>query len=141
MMEQSLESYLEKYFKYTSFREGQAEIIQHVLKKEDVLAVLPTGSGKSICYQLPAMMGEDHVVVISPLLSLMTDQVKQLKATGFKKVAAINSMLSWNEKKQILDHIENFKLIYLSPEMLQSKIIFNNLYSLSITFIVIYYSL
>jgi len=108
MMEQSLESYLEKYFKYTSFREGQAEIIQHVLKKEDVLAVLPTGSGKSICYQLPAMMGEDHVVVISPLLSLMTDQVKQLKATGFKKVAAINSMLFLIPRKHTINRCDWF---------------------------------
>lgn len=134
---EQLEKNLAKFFGYHTFREGQAEIIQQVLNKQHVLAVLPTGSGKSVCYQLPAMTGEEHVIVISPLLSLMSDQVKQVKATGFKKVAAINSLLTLKEKRRILSAIKYYKLIYLSPEMLQSKEVIHALSALSVKLLVI----
>src|SRR5699024_2700327 len=89
-----LEKQLRKYFKLTTFRPGQKEIIQDVLDGKDVLGVLPTGSGKSLCYQLPARVMDGLTIVVSPLISLMMDQVKQLKARQFKDVVAINSFRS-----------------------------------------------
>ena len=82
MEDTKLETYLKHYFGYSEFRQGQKPIIEAVLAKQNVFAVLPTGTGKSICYQLPAMLGKGTVLVISPLLSLMTDQVKELKSQG-----------------------------------------------------------
>ncbi|WP_208588117.1 RecQ family ATP-dependent DNA helicase [Gracilibacillus suaedae] len=137
MPESQLEQHLQTHFGFSHFRAGQKEIIEAVLKKRNVFAVLPTGTGKSICYQLPAMMLSGTVIVVSPLLSLMTDQVKQLKATGFKRVAALNSMLSYQEKEILLQQIDSYQLLYLSPEMLQSKRILSRLKSLKVSLFVV----
>ncbi|MGP4041368.1 RecQ family ATP-dependent DNA helicase [Gracilibacillus sp. D59] len=137
MSKPQLEQYLQTYFGFSTFRPGQKDIIDAVLNKRNVFAVLPTGTGKSICYQLPAMLLSGTVIVVSPLLSLMTDQVKQLKATGFKKVAALNSMLSYQEREMLLQEIDSYKLLYLSPEMLQSKRILSRIQSLKISLFVI----
>ncbi|WP_163582768.1 RecQ family ATP-dependent DNA helicase [Gracilibacillus saliphilus] len=137
MSESQLEQYLHAHFGFSTFRTGQKEIIEAVLKKRNVFAVLPTGTGKSICYQLPAMMSSGTVIVVSPLLSLMTDQVKQLKATGFKKVAALNSMLSYQEREILIQQMDSYQLLYLSPEMLQSKRILTRIKSLKISLFVI----
>ncbi|MGN8647098.1 RecQ family ATP-dependent DNA helicase [Gracilibacillus sp. HCP3S3_G5_1] len=137
MSEKQLEHYLQAYFGYSTFRQGQKNIIEAVLKKRNVFAVLPTGTGKSICYQLPAMLLTGTVLVISPLLSLMTDQVKQLRATGFKKVAALNSMLSYQERETLVQELASYKLIYLSPEMLQNKRILDRITSLKISLFVV----
>ncbi|GAE91332.1 ATP-dependent DNA helicase [Gracilibacillus boraciitolerans JCM 21714] len=137
MTNYSIEDSLYFYFGYKSFRKGQREIIEAVLNDKNVFAILPTGSGKSICYQLPAIMNSGMVIVISPLLSLMTDQVKQLRATGFKKVAALNSMISWKEKENTIKNLDSYQLIYLSPEMLQSERILQSLSQLSIHLFVI----
>ncbi|MDX8046094.1 RecQ family ATP-dependent DNA helicase [Gracilibacillus sp. S3-1-1] len=137
MSEIKLENYLEHYFGYTTFRQGQKEIITAILNEQNVFAVLPTGTGKSICYQLPAMMSSGTVIVVSPLLSLMTDQVKQLKAMGFKKVAALNSMLTYQEREGLIDNLHAYQLIYLSPEMLQSKRILGRLKTLKISLFVV----
>ncbi|UOQ85907.1 RecQ family ATP-dependent DNA helicase [Gracilibacillus salinarum] len=137
MSDQQLEQHLHDYFGYNSFREGQKPIIEAVLNKEHVFAVLPTGTGKSICYQLPAMMLDGTVIVVSPLLSLMEDQVKQIKANGFKKVAALNSMLTYQEKESILKRISSYQLIYLSPEMLQINRIIRAIKKLNIHLFVI----
>ncbi|MGP4107403.1 RecQ family ATP-dependent DNA helicase [Virgibacillus sp. L01] len=106
-------------FNITSFREGQEEIINDVMHGKDVLGILPTGSGKSLCYQLPATIMEGVTIVVSPLISLMQDQVKQLKSTGFKSVIALNSFLDPNEKKRVFQQLNDYKLIYISPELLQ----------------------
>src|SRR5690625_2013908 len=98
----NLEEALNKHFGYSSFRGGQRDIITHVLKRRDVLAVLPTGTGKSICYQLPALLTDGATVVVSPLLSLMEDQVQQLRSEGMKRVIALNSFLSREERSAAL---------------------------------------
>src|SRR5690554_4647547 len=94
-----LEEVLYKYFRYSSFRKGQKEIIEDVLEGNNVLGILPTGSGKSICYQLPSILLEGVTIVVSPLISLMLDQVKQLKAMHYKRVVSINSFMDYQERK------------------------------------------
>ena len=106
---------------YDSFRDGQKEIIQDVLDGHDVLALLATGGGKTLCYQLPGYILKGSIVIVSPLLSLMEDQVQQMKAFGEKRVVAINSFLSYQEKERLLNQRFTAKYIFISPEMLQSK--------------------
>ncbi len=108
-------------FGYSSFRSGQQEVIEAILRKEDVLALLPTGTGKSLCYQLPAYMLEGPVLIISPLLSLMQDQVDQLRKLGEKNVIAFNSFLSQQDKMNALQNLELYRFIFVSPEMLATK--------------------
>ena len=86
---------LKKYFGFDTFRQGQREIIEKILEGKDVLGVLPTGGGKSICYQLPALMTEGVTLVISPLISLMKDQVDALREDGIK-ASFINSSLDFD---------------------------------------------
>ncbi|MBU5594248.1 RecQ family ATP-dependent DNA helicase [Amphibacillus sp. MSJ-3] len=132
-----LETALQKYFDYDSFRLGQREIIEDILAKKHVFATLPTGSGKSLCYQLPAYMLDGVVLVVTPLLSLMEDQIRQLKKRGFKQVVAINSFKTASERALIFNDLSTYKLIYLSPEMLQKKIIKQKLSQLTIALFVI----
>src|SRR5690625_5248267 len=86
---------LQKHFKYETFRQGQKEIIHDVLNGYSVLGVLPTGSGKSLCYQLAAKLLPGATIVVSPLISLMIDQVKELHAIHFKDVVALNSFMEF----------------------------------------------
>lgn len=118
-----LEQSLKQYFGYTAFREGQREIIEAVLEKKDVVAILPTGTGKSICYQLPALLLNGVTIVVSPLLSLMEDQVQQLRSEGIRSVIALNSFMTKEEREQALQKLHLYKLIYVSPEMLQYRFI------------------
>lgn len=113
---------LKKYYGYDSFRSGQSEIIENVLSGKDVLAIMPTGGGKSICYQVPAMIMDGTTIVISPLISLMKDQVDTLQQMGIPS-AYINSSLSMSELRQILYDAENnkYKLLYVAPERLESE--------------------
>lgn len=108
---------LKKFFGYTSFRPLQAEIIQRILQKEDSLVLMPTGGGKSICFQLPAIYLPGTTVVISPLIALMKDQVGGLIANGIP-AAALNSMMPDEERHQIkqLCIQGKIKLLYISPE-------------------------
>ncbi|AVK50791.1 ATP-dependent DNA helicase RecQ [Clostridium sp. MF28] len=114
-------NYLEKYYGYKSFRKGQEDIISKIINGEDVLAIMPTGGGKSICYQMPALMLEGITIVISPLISLMKDQVDTLKDMGIKG-ALINSTLSAIEEKEVINNLENseIKILYIAPERLES---------------------
>ena len=109
---------LEAKFGYREFRPGQKEVIESVLQKEDVIAMLPTGMGKSLCYQLPGYMLDGPVLIISPLLSLMQDQVDQLKKLGEKRVVGFNSFLPHNEKQYALRYLTQYRFIFISPEML-----------------------
>lgn len=112
---------LHKYYGYTSFRKGQENIITSIINKEDVLAIMPTGGGKSICYQVPALCLDGITIVISPLISLMKDQVDALNTMGIK-ASLINSSLSNSEYSKVLEEIENdeCKIIYIAPERLDS---------------------
>ncbi len=114
-------NYLEKYYGYKSFRKGQEDIISKIINGEDVLAIMPTGGGKSICYQIPALMLEGITIVISPLISLMKDQVDTLKDMGIEG-ALINSTLSAIEEKEVINNLENsqIKILYIAPERLES---------------------
>jgi ATP-dependent DNA helicase RecQ len=122
-----LEELLKSKFNYNSFRFGQREIIQDVINGDDVIAMLPTGGGKSICYQLPSYKIGGTILIISPLLSLMEDQVQQLRKNGEKDVIALNSFLSFYEKKMAIRDLSKFRFIFTSPEMLQSPIIISAL--------------
>src|SRR5690625_4985710 len=115
----NLKEGLQTYFSYDSFRPGQKEIIQDILKGHDVFGILPTGTGKSLCYQLPAKLLDGSTIVISPLISLMIDQVNQLQANHFKDVVALTSFMEFTERQQVLKTLSNYKLIYISPELLQ----------------------
>lgn len=112
---------LKEYYGYDSFRERQYEIITSILEGKDVVTIMPTGGGKSICYQVPALILDGLTIVISPLISLMKDQVDNIKNMGIKSTY-INSTLSENEIKSILnDVIKNeVKILYVAPERLES---------------------
>lgn len=113
---------LEKYYGYKSFRKGQDEIIENILKGKDVLAIMPTGGGKSVCYQVPAMLLEGVTLVISPLISLMKDQVDAITGMGINGTY-INSSLSTVEFNAVLDGVRQnkYKIIYIAPERLDSN--------------------
>ena len=131
-----LQHILQTRFGYKDFREGQREIIEKVLAGEDVVAILPTGMGKSLLFQLPAYLKNGAVLIVSPLLSLMQDQVEQLKMMGEKRVVAINSFLSFEQRERALSGLQNYKFIFTSPEMLQNERFQRRLASLNLAFIV-----
>src|ERR1700675_3264886 len=110
---------LRSVFGFASFRDGQAEIIETILSGRDVLAVMPTGSGKSLCYQLPALLGDGLTIVVSPLIALMRNQVAQLRGYGIA-AAALNSANDPAENRQVLDGIarSQLRLVYVAPERL-----------------------
>ena len=114
---------LNTHFGYAKFRAGQREIIEAILAGANVFAVFPTGHGKSLCYQLPALMLSGITVVISPLISLMKDQVDALKAQGITEVSLINSTQTFDEYRTELARIQRgeVKLLYISPERLRSR--------------------
>ena len=114
---------LSNHFGYTSFRNGQREIIEAILDGENVFAVFPTGHGKSLCYQLPALMLDGITVVITPLISLMKDQVDALRQQGIDTVSFINSTQTWDEYLNELARLRRneIKLLYISPERLRSR--------------------
>lgn len=113
---------LKKYFGYESFREGQQELIDNILKHRDVLGIMPTGAGKSICYQVPAVMLDGITLVISPLISLMKDQVGTLNQAGIR-AAYLNSSLSYAQYRKALSLARGYtyKIIYVAPERLMSE--------------------
>ena len=113
---------LKKYFGYDNFREGQEELIDAILDSKDVLGIMPTGAGKSICYQIPALCMEGITIVVSPLISLMMDQVKALNQAGIH-AAYINSALTENQISKALTYAAagRYKIIYVAPERLETE--------------------
>lgn len=115
---------LERYWGFTSFKPTQEAIINAVLEGEDTFALLPTGGGKSLCFQIPALAKPGICIVVSPLIALMKDQVQQLKHKGIKAMA-LTSGISYSELDTLLDNCiyGNYKFLYLSPERLQQEIV------------------
>ncbi len=129
---------LQKYWKHDQFRSLQNEIIDSVVSGKDTLAILPTGGGKSICFQVPALMKEGICLVISPLVALMKDQVANLQARNIKAIALTGGIRS-EEMIDLLDNCQfgNYKFLYLSPERLQSDWILDRIKNLPINLIAI----
>ena len=129
---------LQKYWKHDSFREPQEEIIQSVLSGNDTFALLPTGGGKSVCFQIPAIQLNGICLVISPLIALMKDQVQNLQSKNIKAIA-LTGGVSQDDVIDILDNCQfgNYKFLYLSPERLQHDWIVERLKQLPINLIAI----
>jgi len=129
---------LRKYWNYNSFKGPQEKIINAVLNQKNTIAVLPTGGGKSLCYQIPALLQDGVCLVISPLIALMNDQVNTLKTKGIKAIA-ITSILKQEDIITAFDNLQygNYKFLYLSPEKLQSEFIQEKIKSLRINLIAI----
>ncbi|MGN0463410.1 MAG: DNA helicase RecQ [Acutalibacteraceae bacterium] len=127
---------LKEYFGYDGFREGQEQIIDSILGGRDVLAVMPTGAGKSLCFQIPAIMLDGTAIVISPLISLMKDQIYSLKENGIP-AAAINSSSDREALQKTYSEAYDgkYKLIYISPERLDSRTFLALASSIKISFV------
>lgn len=117
-----INSALKKYFGYSSFRAGQEEIINSIIEGKNVIAILPTGGGKSICYQIPALLSDRYSIVISPLIALMKDQVDSLNRNGLS-ASFINSSLDYRSTEKVLQDLNNnkVKILYVSPEKLENS--------------------
>lgn len=137
-MLQEAQKLLKQYFGYEQFREGQEKVISHALNGDPCLCVMPTGGGKSICYQIPAIMMEGVTLVISPLISLMKDQVDTLKAAGVP-AAYINSTLSTVELDETMQLVAQgyIKLLYIAPERLENQSFCHELSQLQVPLIAV----
>ena len=135
---EALINVLKKYWGFDEFRDSQKRIIDFVLQKKDVVALLPTGGGKSLCYQLPAVLMEGTCLVISPLIALMEDQVNQLLKRGIK-AAYINSSLHFKDIDRILDNViyGNIKILYLSPERLKTTLFIDRFKKMNVSFVAV----
>jgi len=129
---------LKKYWGYDSFRPGQEEIISSALEGRDTLAILPTGGGKSICFQVPALMKEGICIVVSPLIALMKDQVQNLDRRGIPALAVYSGMTQ-HEIDVALDNAiyGNYKFLYLSPERLRTRLFRARLERMNVNYLVI----
>src|SRR5690554_5593829 len=125
---------LKNFFGYDEFKEGQKTLIEGTLKGKDVLGVMPTGGGKSLCYQLPGVLMDGMTIVISPLISLMKDQVDSLKEMGIP-ATYINSTLSDREFNIRLQSLKanKYKILYIAPERLNTYIFINLVKSIKIS--------
>ncbi|MBP2015484.1 DNA helicase RecQ [Anaerococcus degeneri] len=137
-MTRQITSNLKKYFGFDTFRKGQREIIEKILEGKDVLGVLPTGGGKSICYQLPALMKDGLTLVISPLISLMKDQVDALREDGID-ASFINSSLDFETYIDTLEDVRKgkIKLLYISPERLDNEFFRDFLRNINLSFVAV----
>jgi len=129
---------LKEYFGYDSFRSRQEEIIEAALEGKDVLALMPTGGGKSICFQVPALMSDGIAIVITPLISLMKDQVRNLEARGIRALA-IHMGMSKREVDLALNNAAygGYKFLYMSPERLSTKLFQSYIPILNVSYIVV----
>lgn len=137
-MTEKITSNLKKYFGFDSFRKGQREIIEKIIEGRDVLGVLPTGGGKSICYQLPTLMKDGITLVISPLISLMKDQVDALREDGIE-ASFINSSLDFETYIDTLNEVRKgkIKLLYISPERLDNEFFRDFLRDINLSFVAV----
>ncbi len=135
---ESAHSILKRYWHHTSFRPLQEEIIQSVLDKKDTLALLPTGGGKSICFQVPAMLSEGICIVVTPLIALMKDQIEQLQKREIQAVAVYSGM-TWKEIDMYLDNCVhgNVKFLYVSPERLKTEVFIERFKRMNVSLIAV----
>lgn len=121
-MQNDIFHFLKKYFGYDTFREGQETLITSILNGRDTFGIMPTGAGKSLCYQLPGIMMEGITLVVTPLISLMKDQVAALKEAGIRG-AYFNSSLTQRQYFKALEYarIGTYKIIYVAPERLMNR--------------------
>ncbi|WP_289015656.1 RecQ family ATP-dependent DNA helicase [uncultured Granulicatella sp.] len=124
-------------FGYDAFREGQQEVISALEEGHDAIAILPTGNGKSFIYQYIGIKENCRVVIVSPLIALMVDQVASLKQLGIHRAVAITSLMSESEKNYILSTLNEYQFIFVSPEMLQAPRFFKQLSKLEIGLLVV----
>ncbi|KOM98451.1 ATP-dependent DNA helicase [Clostridium botulinum] len=137
-MLESAKNLLKKHFGYNEFRKAQEKVIESILKKEDTVAIMPTGAGKSICYQIPALIFEGVTVVISPLISLMKDQVDSLKEVGIEATYINSSLNNLEIEERIFNAREGlYKLIYIAPERLESDSFVRSLNNLNIALVAV----
>ncbi|WP_077213836.1 RecQ family ATP-dependent DNA helicase [Bacillus dakarensis] len=136
-MSVDLLSFLQKKFNFSSFKQGQQEVITSVMNGQHTFALLPTGTGKSLCYQLPGYLLPGTVIIVSPLLSLMQDQVEQMQMNGEKRVIALNSFLQGADRREVFRRLDQFKFIFVSPEMLQLDYVIEKLQNLTISLFVV----
>jgi ATP-dependent DNA helicase RecQ len=112
---------LKKRFGYEGFREGQSEILHSILEGKDTVVIKSTGAGKSLCYQLPSLLLEGITIVISPLISLMEDQVREARKMGRRDAISLHSGLNQSQRAKIIKQLSNYTLLYLSPEGIQNE--------------------
>lgn len=136
-LDQTLDRALQDHFHYAAFRPGQREALRAVMTGQPTLAVLPTGAGKTLLYQLPGVLLPGLVVVISPLLSLMQDQVDRLRTVGLTRVATLNSTLDYPEQTRVLNHLSQLDFLLTSPETLAKPAVQRALARQSISLFVI----
>lgn len=131
-----LEEHLKNLFGYNTFREHQKDIVKAVLDRKDVVAILPTGAGKSICYQLPAMLMPGLAIVVSPLISLMQDQVLSLTKNGIP-AAFLNSSLHVSDIRAVINNLNDYKLLYIAPERFSDANFVESLKAAAVSFFAI----
>lgn len=117
--DEELRNKLQNNFGFSSFKPGQVEVLRHLLDQQNTLAVLPTGAGKTLIYQMYGLLSTESVIIISPLLSLIKDQINRLRLNGERQVAEITSQVQYGDQLQILSHLDQYKFIFMSPESLQ----------------------
>ncbi|WP_125572890.1 RecQ family ATP-dependent DNA helicase [Levilactobacillus huananensis] len=134
---EELTASLKRVFGFEKFRTGQAETLHDLEAGQDVLAVLPTGAGKTLIYQLYGYRHPGCVLIVSPLLSLMNDQVDRMRMAGFRRVAAINSLTGRDERQAILRHLKDYQFLFMSPEMLSQPTMLSQLRRVNLSLLVI----
>ena len=137
-MQQHPKNILDKFWGFPDFKNSQEDIINAVLGGQDVLALLPTGGGKSLCYQVPALTNEGICIVVSPLIALIRNQVDTLKKLGIKAIA-LTGGISFDEVNNLLDNClyGNYKFLYLSPERLQQELVQERIRQMNVNLIAI----
>lgn len=136
-IKQQLKQTLKAEFGFETFKPGQEETLVSLAQGNSTLAILPTGTGKSLCYQLYGKVTHQRVLIISPLISLMQDQVEQMKFSGISQVVALTSKLTGQERDFVFRNLERYQFIFASPEILQNETLFQRIRQLQIGLMVV----